>query len=842
MKKLLALVLALAMVLSMAACGSQPGTSSTADTKEQTTTQAPTESTPAATEPAQTEPASTVPEGAKVGNYTYKTYSTSLGKNWNPHAWETNAESSILDYISTPFVNMQVKDSENGLYQWIYLAAESVTDVTASHTADLEKYAVTLPEGVAAADVKEGYVYEIKLNKDMKWEDGTPINADSYVYSFKAMLDPAMKNYRANLYYDGESACAGAVAYYNAGTVVTNYAPLGMTVQEYLDNGGKVDDLYVDCFNFWGANGYITAEGEEVPQFVSALDEVKYSADGQGDDEFSGADLYAYFAPDGQYAGYAADYVFTISGQSDYTNATWDDVGMYKVDDYTLIYVNATQIDANYFLTSLTSNWLVDETLYEAGKETSDKLVTTNYCTSKETTKSFGPYKIASFQDEKQVVYVQNENWYGYEKVHDADGNEYLVSMTDYLVDGKSVQRYMATSIVVDVMTDDAAKEAFLKGDLDDWAPPADQVVDYATSEQLYKVDETYMMSFFFNTNLDALKEMDASKGNTNSVVLSNETFRRAFSLSVDRAEWVTATAGYKPYYSLLNELYYYDVYNNPESIYRHTDQAMQAICNLYDVKYGEGTPYATLKEAYDSITGYNLTQAQELMKQAYKELTEAGVYNGGTIHIRVGYKKGALDSTDNTQVELIQKYLNAAVEGSGFGKVELEAVGNIEDRYKAVPNGEFAIGYGAWGGAAFYPFRNMQVYCDTEQYAGQINEAADWDPATETLTLKLNGEDVTMTWQDWSRSCVGVGRFATADFETKLNILSAMEELFLKKYYRIPLAGSTSCSMLSYKLSYYTEDYNIMYGFGGLELMRFNYTDEEWAAAVKDAGGVLEY
>ena len=68
------------------------------------------------------------------------------------------------------------------------------------------------------------------------------------------------------------------------------------------------------------------------------------------------------------------------------------------------------------------------------------------------------------------------------------------------------------------------------------------------------------------------------------------------------------------------------------------------------------------------------------------------------------------------------------------------------------------------------------------------------------------------------------------------------MEELFLKKYYRIPLAGSTSCSMLSYKLSYYTEDYNIMYGFGGLELMRFNYTDEEWAAAVKDAGGVLEY
>ncbi|MBO4537379.1 MAG: hypothetical protein J5694_00735, partial [Erysipelotrichaceae bacterium] len=786
------------------------------------------------------EPASTVPEGALVGNYTYHTYSTSLGKNWNPHAWETSAESSILGYITTPFVNMQVSDSENGIYQWVYLAATAITDVTASHQADLEKYAVVLPEGKTAADVTEGYVYELKLNPDLKWEDGTPINADNYLYSFKAMLDPEMKNYRANLYYSGESACAGAVAYYNAGSVVTDYAKLGMTVQEYLDKGGKVEDLYVDCYEFWGAQGYITAEGEETPQFVNAVDEVAYSADGAGDDEYTGADLYAYFAPDGPYAGYAPDYVFTVAGQSDYTNATWEDVGLYKVDDYTLIYVCQTAIDRNYFLTSMTDNWLVDETLYEGGKETSDKLVTTNYCTSMDTTKSFGPYKMSSFQEEKQLVYVQNENWYGFEKVHDADGNEYLVSYTDYLVDGESVQRYMATSVVVDVMTDDAAKEAFLKGDIDEWTPPADQVVDYATSEQLYKVDETYMMSFFFNTNLDDLKEMDASKGNTNSVVLSNETFRRAFSLAIDRAEWVTATAGYKPYYSILNELYYYDVYNDPESIYRHTDQAMQAICNLYEVKYGEGTPYKDLKAAYDSITGYNLTEAQELMKQAYEELTKDGLYSGGDIHIRIAYKKGALDSTDNQQVELMQKYLNAALEGSGFGKAELEAVGSIENRYSAVPEGEFAIGYGAWGGAAFYPFRNFQVYCDPDQYS--INEAADWDPKTEELTIKVNGEDVTMTWQAWSGSMIGTGRFATADFETKLNILSTMEELYLKKYYRIPLAGSTECFMLSYKLSYFTENYNIMYGFGGLELIRFNYSDEEWAAAVKEAGGVLEY
>ena len=110
-------------------------------------------------------------------------------------------------------------------------------------------------------------------------------------------------------------------------------------------------------------------------------------------------------------------------------------------------------------------------------------------------------------------------------------------------------------------MTDDAAKQAFLKGEVLEWALPADEVVNYTLSDNLYKVDETYTMRFFLNTDLDALLTMDASgTGNKNSVVMSNWNFRKAFSLSIDRAEWVTATEGYKPYYSILNNLYYYDV------------------------------------------------------------------------------------------------------------------------------------------------------------------------------------------------------------------------------------------------------------------------------------------
>ena len=824
LSKLLALVLALAMVFALAACGgSAPATvNPPAEQPAEQPAEAPAEA-----------PAEQPETPAEPLSYTYNTYSSSLGNNWNPHTWETNADDAVNGYITSPFVTMSIDDSENGVYQWVYEMATEVNDVTAEHQDDLTKYPVILPEGQTAEETTDGYVFEIKLNPNAKWANGEDITADDYIYSMEQLLAPEMKNYRANLYVAGESAVAGGAAYYYQGT--TAYLPIGVDTSTYLETGAE-EDLFIDVWNFWGAEGYIDAEGNEVPQYLSVLDEVAYSSDGAGDDELSGVGLYAdYFEPGAAYESYAPDYLFYAQTYED--GVSFDTVGCYKVDDYTINYVNQTHIDFNYFLTSLTSTWLVYEDLYEAGKDTSGELVTTNYGTSPETTMAYGPYMLESMQADKQMVFVQNPNWYGWEQGEDGT----LVSYTEVEIDGEKQQQYRATRIVIDVMDDTAAKQAFLKGELSTWSPNAEELVTYASSDQLYKVDETYTMSFFFNTDVDALKAMDESKGNTNSVVLSNINFRKAFSLGIDRAKWVTATSGFKPAFSLLNSLYFYDIYNDPTSSYRNSDQAMQAIVNLYGVEYGEGKAYTTLKEAHDSINGYNLTEAKELMKTACAELVEAGLYTeGDPIVIRVGYKKGALDSADNNQMALMNEFINAAVEGSGFGTVTLEAVGNIDNRYAAVPNGEFAIGYGAWGGAAFYPFRNMQVYCDPDQY--DINELADWDPKTETLTIEIDGEPVTMTWQAWSGALVGSGPYAGADFETKLNVLSTMEEQYLAKYYRIPLAGSTACELLSFKNSYYTEDYNIMYDFGGLRLMKYNYSDAEWADFVASQGGELHY
>ena len=772
----------------------------------------------------------------KTGDFTYNSYTTALGTNWNPHTWDTNGDSAIMAYLETPLVDMSILDSNEQIYQWIYEAATSITDVTKDHQDDLTKYDVTLPEGQTAEQTESGYVYEIKLNEKMKWEDGTIINADTYVYSMQQLLDPSMKNYRANLYYDGESAVAGGAKYYYSKDegLYNSVLSLGYADAEAAQADGKT--VYLDMWNFYGLEGAVDADGNECPQWVDITDTHIY-IDPADNSEVSAADIYGAYGPAGYFGEGGNPECLAIYVQNEDFGATWDAVGLYKVDDYTIRYVCQTAIELNYFLTSCTSNWLVYESYYEAGKDTTGELVTTDYNTKKENTMSYGPYKIESLEVDKQIVFVQNENWYDWEE---KDGQ--LVSFTDFKVDGQSVQQYQTTKVVIDVIQEPAAaKQAFLKGELTDWSPEADELVTYGTSDQMYKADETYTMSFFFNTDVEALQTMDASKGNTNSVVLSNYNFRKAMSLAIDRADLIKSTAGYTPAYATMNNLYYYDVYNDPTSSYRKSEPAMEAICKLYGVEYGEGKAYATLEEAYKSINGQNMTEAKALMATACQELVDAGLYTAGEdIVINIGWAKGSISSSDEAQVTKLEGYFNEALADSGFGKIDLVAVGNIDNRYDAVPAGEYAIGWGAWGGAAFYPFRNFQVYCDPDQYS--VNEMGCWDPTTETLTLTVNGEEVTMTWQEWSGALMGTGKYANADFATKLQITADMEYEYLNKYYRIPMAGTTSCSMLSYKVKYYTEDYNIMYGWGGLRLMTYNYNDAEWTEYVSSQGGTLSY
>ena len=102
------------------------------------------------------------------------------------------------------------------------------------------------------------------------------------------------------------------------------------------------------------------------------------------------------------------------------------------------------------------------------------------------------------------------------------------------------------------------------------------------------------------------------------------------------------------------------------------------------------------------------------------------------------------------------------------------------------------------------------------------------------------------MTWQEWSNSLISGGRYADEekdpDFKIRLGILAQLEGEYLKLYYCIPMCASAVPEILSFKNSYYADEYNIMYGFGGLMLTKFNYNDAEWAEFVASQGGELHY
>ena len=759
------------------------------------------------------------------GTYTYRDYTSYLGSNWNPHTWTDSHDSIIMDYIQTPLVDITIKDSSTGEYQWVFLAASDIQDVTASHQDDLLTY------GANSSDATSGYVYEISLNPELCWEDGTPINADTYIYSMQQLLDPEAQNYRANNFVSGSAAIAGAEGYYNQGKSVMQENSLGAdyTVADlvlgedgayYTPDGAAVYIAVSAALENWlGGNSladYINAYGDAYFDLTDwdALCALT-NDDGYAvlTDESMGY-LVTTIAGNPSWGETAADVPYYLSYEIIYPDAEWDSVGLYKVDDYTIRYVCKSYYEYCYFLTSMTSNWIVYQDLYEAG----------NYCTSAETTMSYGPYSIESYSGE-QMVFTRNENYYEY----DVDANGNITSTTSFTVDGGQVSQWETDKIIYTVMNDEEAMAAFLNGELDTWNPSTSEIYDYNASPRLYQVDETYTYRLFFNCDLDALQDMDENYGNTNSVVMSNHNFREALSLSINRDELVSTTPGYKSALTLLNSLYYYDVYNDPSSVYRNSTQAKEAICDLYGVSYSEAN--------YAALTGYDLSQAQALMATACQELVEAGLYTEGEpIVIRMGWSGGALTTSDLQQIALLNKYINAAAEGSGFGTISIRGEG-YSSRYSDVPDGTLAIGLGAWGGAAFYPFNMLRLYCDPNYT--WLHEAGCYDPTSETLTLNIGGSDVTMTWQAWSQSTT-IGVYAKEDMDVKLEVLAKLEAAFLDQYYCIPMYSKTSCTMMSYKVDYFTSNYNIMYGFGGMRLLRYNYTDTEWDTYV--ASGELSY
>ncbi len=784
--------------------------------------------------------------------YTYNTYTALSPSNWNELTYQDNNDTQIMSYISGSFFSYDFKYDEygeiiDGEFEMQYGAATKLEDVT-----DAYRDAWDLPEG-------KGYAYKITLREDLKWDDGTAIKAEDFIYTMKEQLAPEFQNYRADSYYAGSVNLVGAQDYYKQGQ--SGFFPADGPYTVY--NAEELDSLIIFT---------LAPESEEIPAEASFRAAMGFPA------SYDAAKTAAYLIAN--YLGgsaFTAEAAASMEGktmaeikadatlkaawdalidwwQTDpneeldffitnytYPETSFDKVGILAGDtEYELVVILSTPLDllnedgsltyhAAYDFSSLP---LVHKEKYEATKvapSEGSELWTSTYNSNVLTTASWGPYKLESFQSGMQYVLVRNDNWYGY-------------NMEEYK------GQYQADRIVCDTVKEwNSAWLMFQKGLIDGIGIDVTIAEDYKGSDQAYFTPDDYVGSLQIQSDATQLKarEGDASK-NVDKEMLTYADFRKALSWAINRADYAAkCTTSSLAGYGLFNSMHYYDVANG--GVYRNTDEGKKVLCEIYGVDY---TQYDSLDDAVAAVTGYDLDQARELVKTAYAAALAAGTIDADD-KVVLTFGTGVINEATERHANYIKAAWQELVVGTpleGRLDVELKDFGDAwANDFRA---GAYDVCMGGWTGAAWNPGYFLLAYLD-EDY----RYAAAWDTTKVMMTFTMkgvgeNGEDITetMSLMDWYGCLNGYEdakyNWSSAALEEsqRLQLIAALEKEILLSYYAIPTYNSFGASLISFKVDYITYEYNTFMGYGGIRYMTFNYDDEEWVAAVEAEGGQLNY
>ena len=772
------------------------------------------------------------------GYYTYNDFlGSTTGLNWNPLSWETTDDSYLLGYLTMGFYDFVLNEDLTGYAIIPEMAADYPVDVTADYVG---KY------GIVEGDTAK--VWKITLNQNATWSDGTKITADDYIYSMQQQLHPKMLNRRADSFYAGDFVIVNA----------KNYLYDGKVIAEQIYNGSEatyaVADLVKDADgNYTTADGaavkialtsnlnwlsgysldtYVNAYGATYFD-VESYNALKALADADGNVVLTDASLALLvnvITAVADWGETADDAVAYMTYDKAMPKVTWDEVGLEKIDDYTIVIAleKAIEEPAFYVPYNLSSNWIVKQAEFEASKKFFDAegneltadgdncvSITSTYCTSLETSVSYGPYDLTYFEADKQFTFERNANWYGYK-------------------DGKHEGQFQTDKISVQVIAEHkTALQAFLAGEIDGVGLESDDMTTYVTSDRIRYTPESYTTKITFNTDYEKLVAL----GN-NAQVLAVKEFRQGFALALDRIHFANAyTSAGSAGFGLLNYMYCYNPFSG--ELYRDSDAAKAALCAVYGVAYGEGEDYATLDEAYEAITGFVMEEAKELMQKAYEKAVAANIYDGEG-EIKLDMRVYNADEIYVKMFTYFETQLKEACVGTGFeGKVSMTMTPD-DDYYNTMYSGNTAIIFSTWGGAAMSPF-TMINQCYTDAYDGSGNQMEiGYNTTLVNVKFTIDEHEITASLKDWADWCGGndidaitevLGDFADYSYATRCEIFAKVEEIYLSSFVTTPIYYRNGASLTSRKIESGSNDYLQIVGRGGIRYITYNYTDTEWDA-----------
>ena len=796
--------------------------------------------------------------------YTYLDSFQTSPSTWNPHTYRTTDDAYVNDFTYSGLYEFFFNADKTGYEVWPVMAAAEPVDIT-SELKSVAKWDIP-------AEAESGYAYKIALNQNAKWDDGTVINADTYVDSMKRLLSPNYVNYRASNYFTGSLQIFGAKDYFyqgaptteifltansdkytNAEGVVTGKTEAGVFTVKI---GEDVRELYVNV------DATVPFFGASMTKFYSSGYE-SYFCDADGNDLYKKlqekankyglvavtdeviADLTtiaAKFGDDNTVAWNEFCLIVTGTG----AEYSWDNVGIYKSGDYEITLVFNKSLSGFYLLYNLSSNWIVNIDKYDAGlSESSTGVWSNTYNTNVATAAACGPYKLTTYQEGKLMEFSRNENWIGYS-------------------DSRFAGMYQATGIK-SVYASEAStrKQMFLKGELDTYGLQSEDYADYRMSDYFYTSPGTTIFFLTLSSSEGALKA--AEKEGVDKEIIANDKFRKALSLSFDKDAFAAAISPARS--GAFSVIGAYDIWNpSTGEKYRDTDIAKAALAEYYGFtkqddgswKLASSDKLYTLDEAVKAITGYDPETAKALFLEAYQEQLDAGKISA-TDKIEIEYalsnQSSFIDKTLNYLNEQINAVLAGTVLENRVSITQSAPVGN--DWSSKLREGTSQTALCGWEGGMLDPFGSMlyYLYPEYDPYAEMW-----WDTtktnATMTLPVGENGADVeiTMTLEQWGLCLNGdaikvgdktynFGYEQVAD-SVRLQILANLEKEILSTNYYIPMLQDGSGFLLTQKVNYALgpDDYNAVLKRGGIAYMTFNYTDKEWADYVASQNGTLKY